>query len=312
LIILLPFRAVLYETKHATVQGGALLDFGITNTFVQWTQFASFWLNHPTDNFHQTSFEGLEKTDLNQCEPNRDAQINSEERRRIMSTTPRQDQNSVVAVFSQHSAAENAIKELKGGGFDIKKLAVVGRDYQSESDVVGFYNTGDRMKYWGKWGAFWGGLWGLLFGAAFLIVPGIGPVVAAGSIVSWIVAALEGAVVVGGLSALGAGLYSLGIPKNSVLKYETSIKAGKFVLVAHGTAEEVAKARDMLKTSGAEQIDSYQPSTEVARVAWAGWGHSRSRCNSLPALTTVALLPRPLWFKGRARETRAALRLLLG
>ena len=51
------------------------------------------------------------------------------------------------------------------------------------------------------------------------------------------------------------------------MKYETSIKAGKFVLIAHGTAEEVAKARDMLKNSGAEQIDSYEPSTEVARVA---------------------------------------------
>ena len=184
-----------------------------------------------------------------------------------MNNTPRQEQNSVVAVFSQHSDAENAIKELKDGGFDIKKLAVVGRDYQTEENVVGFYNTGDRMKYWGKWGAFWGGLWGLLFGAAFLIVPGIGPIVAAGSIVASIVAALEGAVVVGGLSALGAGLFSLGIPKNSVVKYEASIKAGKFVLVAHGTAEEVANARDILKTSGAEQIESYEPSTEVARVA---------------------------------------------
>lgn len=58
-----------------------------------------------------------------------------------------------------------------------------------------------------------------------------------------------------------------GIPKNSAVKYEASIKAGKFVLVAHGTAEEVAKARDMLKTSGAEQIESYETSTEVARVA---------------------------------------------
>jgi len=185
-----------------------------------------------------------------------------------MSITPKQDQNSVVATFSQHSAAEKTIKELKNGGFDIKKLAVVGRDYQTESDVVGFYNTGDRMKYWGKWGAFWGGLWGLLFGAAFLIIPGVGPVVAAGSVVSYIVAALEGAAVVGGLSALGAGLFSLGIPRNSVVKYETSIKAGKFVLIAHGTAEEVGKAREILKNSGAEQIDSYQPSTEpAARVA---------------------------------------------
>lgn len=183
-----------------------------------------------------------------------------------MSTTSRQEQNSVVAVFSKHSAAENAIKELKNGGFDIKKLAVVGRDYQTEEDVVGFYNTGDRMKYWGKMGAFWGGLWSLLFGAAFLMIPGVGPVVAAGSIVASIVSALEGAVVVGGLSALGAGLYSLGIPKDSVVTYETSIKAGKFILVAHGTAEEVARARDMLKASDAEQINSYDPLAETAHV----------------------------------------------
>lgn len=184
-----------------------------------------------------------------------------------MSNMPKRDDNAVVAVFSEHSAAESGIRQLKDSGFDIKKLAVIGRDYQSEEDVVGFYNTGERMKYWGKWGAFWGGLWGLLLGAAFLIVPGVGPVVAAGSIVASIISTLEGAIVVGGLSALGAGLYSLGIPKNRVITYEMSIKAGKFVLVAHGTAVEVAKARDILNTSAAENIENYDSSTEVAQVA---------------------------------------------
>ena len=184
-----------------------------------------------------------------------------------MSNVSQQDQNSVVAVFAQHSGADNAIRQLKNGGFDVKKLAVVGRDYQSEEDVVGFYNTGERMKYWGKWGAFWGGLWGMLFGAAFLIIPGVGPVVAAGSIVAYIISALEGAIVVGGLSALGAGLFSLGIPKDSVVRYEASIKAGKFVLVAHGSAADVEKARDILQTAGAEELNSYAPPAQVARVA---------------------------------------------
>jgi hypothetical protein len=78
---------------------------------------------------------------------------------------------------------------------------------------VGYYNTGDRMKYWGKLGAFWGGFWGLLFGSAFLAIPGIGPVLLAGPLVAWIVGALEGAVLVGGVSAIGAGLYGMGIPK---------------------------------------------------------------------------------------------------
>jgi hypothetical protein len=35
----------------------------------------------------------------------------------------------------------------------------VGKEYHTEEQVVGHYNTGDRMKYWGKMGAFWGGIW---------------------------------------------------------------------------------------------------------------------------------------------------------
>ena len=65
---------------------------------------------------------------------------------------------------------------------------------------------------WGTYGAFWGGLWGVLFGSAFFLVPGIGPLVVADPFVSGIVGALEGAALVGGLSALGAALYSVGIP----------------------------------------------------------------------------------------------------
>ena len=106
----------------------------------------------------------------------------------------------------------------------MKKMSIVGKDYHTDEQVVGYYNTGDRMKYWGKMGAFWGGIWGWLFGAAFFMIPGLGPILVAGPLVAWIVGALEGAVLVGGLSALGAGLYSIGIPKDSVVKYETALK----------------------------------------------------------------------------------------
>jgi hypothetical protein len=160
-------------------------------------------------------------------------------------------QNSTVAIFRDHTGAEHAIKELQKAGFDIKKLSLVGKDYHSDEQVVGYYNTGDRMRYWGKFGAFWGGLWGLLFGSALFFVPGIGPIVVGGPIVSWIVGALEGAAVVGGISALGAALYGMGIPKDSVLRYETSLKANKFLLVVHGTADEVDRASSILQGTGA-------------------------------------------------------------
>ena len=153
---------------------------------------------------------------------------------------------AVIAVYDTHEEAEAAVRELQNTGLDMKKLSIVGKDYQTEEAVVGYYSTGDRMKAWGQTGAFWGGLWGVLFGSAFFLIPGIGPVLAAGPLVGWIVGALEGALVVGGLSALGASLYSIGIPKDSVIEYETQIKAGKFVVITRGSPDETVKFKAAL------------------------------------------------------------------
>jgi uncharacterized membrane protein len=172
--------------------------------------------------------------------------------------------NSVVAIYPTHSQAEGAVKELQKSGFDMKKMSIVGKDYHSDEHVVGYYNTGDRMKYWGKMGAFWGGIWGMLFGAAFFVIPGLGPILVAGPLVAWIIGALEGAVVVGGLSALGAGLYSIGIPKDSVVEYETALKSDNFLLLAHGTADEVAKARDILHTTNPTSVAVHGAQPEFA------------------------------------------------
>jgi hypothetical protein len=178
--------------------------------------------------------------------------------------------NSTVAIYKSHTEAETAVKELEDAHFDMKKLSIIGRDYHTDEKVVGYYNTGDRMKQWGKTGAFWGGIWGLLFGSAFFFVPGVGPLLMPGPVVGWIVGALEGAVVVGGLSAVGAGLYGLGIPKDSVVKYETALKAGKFVVVAHGSAEEIAKARAIIARTNPEALEEHQPSAAVAEPSLAG------------------------------------------
>jgi hypothetical protein len=168
------------------------------------------------------------------------------------------DNNAVVGVYNSHIEAEASIKELQRSGFDMKKLSIVGKDYHSEEHVIGYYNTGDRMKVWGKLGAFWGGFWGLLFGSALFFIPGIGPIMVFGPLVGWVIGALENAVVVGGLSALGAGLYSIGIPKDSVMRYETALKSDKFLVIAHGTADDIAKAKSILETTGAAEIAAHE------------------------------------------------------
>jgi hypothetical protein len=113
------------------------------------------------------------------------------------------------------------------------------------------------MKYWGKMGAFWGGIWGMLFGSAFFLIPGFGPLLVAGPLVAWIVGALEGAIVVGGLSAIGAGLYSLGIPKDSILRYETALKTDKFLLIAHGSVDEITGAKEILDRTKPETLERH-------------------------------------------------------
>ena len=156
-------------------------------------------------------------------------------------------QNLTVAICKTHEEAEKIVKELQKAGFDMKKLSIVGKDYHTEEDVVGYYNTGDRMMKWGKLGAVWGGFWGVLFGSAVFLIPGIGTVGVGGPLVGSIIGGLEGAFAVGTLSALGAGLYGLGIPKGSVLKYETAIKSDHYLVIVHGTREETEKAKALLE-----------------------------------------------------------------
>ncbi len=162
---------------------------------------------------------------------------------------------TVIAVFADHNAAETAVKKLTAAGFQMKNLSVVGKGYQTDEKVVGFYNSGDRIKFWGTRGAFWGGLWGMFFGGLFLTIPVLGHVVVLGYLASMVIYGIENAIVVGGLSALGAALYGIGVPKDSVIQYETAVKADSFLVMAHGAAAEIARAKTILAAAKPLRLD---------------------------------------------------------
>jgi hypothetical protein len=168
--------------------------------------------------------------------------------------------NSVIAVFDDHQAAEVAVKKLADAGIDIKNLSVVGKGFHTDEHVIGFYNAGDRVKFWGKRGTFWGGLWGWLFGGIFMFIPVVGHVVMVGYFAAAVLAAIEGAVIVGGASALAAALYSIGIPKDSVIAYESAVKADGFLVMAHGSAAEVDRAKRTLEPLHPSRVDVHEAS----------------------------------------------------
>ncbi|GEM81210.1 general stress protein [Vibrio superstes] len=156
------------------------------------------------------------------------------------------EHNKIVAIIETHKEAEAAIAKLADNGFDINHLSIVGKGYQTEEHATGFYNTGDRVKSWGKSGALWGGFWGALVGSGMFWIPTFGALLVAGPFVSALAGAIEGAAVTGGLSALGGALMSLGIPKDSIIKYETALKTDKYLVVMNLDSNEIQRAKTLL------------------------------------------------------------------
>lgn len=153
----------------------------------------------------------------------------------------------VIGVYDTRSGAELAMNALARGGFDMHKLSVFGKSGRAEDPPHGFYTLGDRIRAWGVTGGFWGAAWALLLGSAVFVMPPFGVVAAAGPFTAAVIAALEGAALVGGVSALSAALASVGVPHDRARHYESEVLADRFLLIVHGSPEDVAGARRLLE-----------------------------------------------------------------
>jgi uncharacterized membrane protein len=162
--------------------------------------------------------------------------------------------HTIVGHYPSHLEAEEMVVGLEKQGFDLQKLSIIGKDYQTAEHVRGFLSWKDTARDsalgGGYWGSFVGGLFGILAGAGVLFIPGMTPIVIAGPITGVLAGWLEGTLLGGAgaaaISGLAGALAGLGIPENQVLKYETKIQAGEFIILVTGTDVDVTEARTML------------------------------------------------------------------
>jgi hypothetical protein len=154
-----------------------------------------------------------------------------------------------VGIYDSRVLAEDAIRGLREARLDMKHLSIIGKDFQSEQDPIGFYSVGDRLKSWGPSGAYWGGPWGWLVGAGFFLLPKVGQTIVLGPLLGRIVGALEGATIGAGLGLIGAGLVGIGVPRDGVAQYESAVRDGAFVVSFQGPGEELEYARSFLATA---------------------------------------------------------------
>jgi uncharacterized membrane protein len=166
--------------------------------------------------------------------------------------------SSVVAVYPDHPSAEEAVRRLVKEGFEMRDVSIVGRDFQVEEEPIGFVSARDFIGAGAGTGAWVGGLFGLLIGAAFLVLPGVGPVIVAGPLSAALLGGLEGALAGAALGALSGALIGLGVPKNQALKYEAQVKAGKFLVIARGTPEQIERAKEILATGQYVEVKVYE------------------------------------------------------
>jgi hypothetical protein len=153
------------------------------------------------------------------------------------------DKNAIVAIYNSYQNAANAIRELQEAGFDMQRLSVVGKDRNVEKHLVGYY-----------------------------LVPGIGPILVAGPLATYIANRAATGAAVEGPSVIGFGLHSIGIPKASILEYEAALKAEKFLVIAQGTRDELLEARQILAATEPVIVGEQATDTPKKKTRMAGRG----------------------------------------
>ncbi|MCI0457122.1 MAG: hypothetical protein L0Z62_09100 [Gemmataceae bacterium] len=164
-------------------------------------------------------------------------------------------ESSVIGIYAHIDKAEEAVQQLGQGGFPIQHVSIIAKDLGTEKKIHGFVTPCDVARSSARAGAWVGGIFGMLLGAAVVWIPGLGPLVVAGSLTSALLGGLEGAVAGAAVTGVLGWLSSLGISKQHILKYEESVKAGKYLEIAHGTPEEVEKARGILAKTGPTELN---------------------------------------------------------
>jgi uncharacterized membrane protein len=161
---------------------------------------------------------------------------------------------SVIAMYSSHTEAEDAVHKLKRGGIPLERISIIGRNFQVREDIQGYYRPSDAVKEGAGFGAWFGGLFGLLAGFGLFVFPVVGPLIVLGPLAGLIAGAATGA----GIGALVSGLMAMGVSKEEALKYKSRVEAGEFLVTVIGSPEEIETARGILEATGHVGLETHR------------------------------------------------------
>jgi hypothetical protein len=175
-----------------------------------------------------------------------------------MATTRTDGRVTVIATYPDHASAEDVVRRLQKEGIPMQDLSIVGKDFQTVEQPLGFVTTGAVAGEGASIGAWTGGIFGLLIGAAFLILPGLGPVVVAGPLAAALIGGIEGALAGAAFGGLTGALVGMGISRDKAIRYESQVKAGNFLVTLRGDESQIERARSLFAAGKAETTEVVQ------------------------------------------------------
>lgn len=155
-------------------------------------------------------------------------------------------EHCIVRVYPSLEDAEAAVKRLSANGFPINRISIVTKSIESSKRVHGFIAVGDARTAGAASGAWMGGLFGLLLGAAFVWVPGLGPLFVAGPFAAALLGGMERVSTGASVDGLLSALQGWGVSKEQILMYEDVIRSGICLLICNGDEPSVRQAATFL------------------------------------------------------------------
>jgi cation transport regulator ChaB len=167
-------------------------------------------------------------------------------------------EKTISAIFAEQNQIDSVVRRLIERGIPKEDISVLGRNFQSETKITGFISKRDVILGGLRSGAIFGSLFGsflsLLTGVGVLLIPFVGPVVAAGPIGAILLGAASGAIA----GSAGAGLVSVltavGMPEEQAALYQTRLEAGEFMMMLEVPADRVGEYQLLLESAGAKDI----------------------------------------------------------
>ncbi len=155
--------------------------------------------------------------------------------------------NTTIGVYEDHDMAIEAVLKLKESGFPVKQLSIMGLTTNEEIDEELHIVPKSGIKAAGLGtGIAVGTTLGLLTGIGMFTIPGLGVLFGAGALVGAI-AGFDFGLIGGGIATV---LATVGVKDEIGERYQSLLKGGKYLVVAHGEQEEVSRAKDLLHHHG--------------------------------------------------------------